>query len=64
MPEFRLTQQQKELIKQRAHYHPRQNIWDEHFTWTKDGTQILGLISIGRATIDRLQLNREGVVNL
>jgi HNH endonuclease len=45
-------------------YHPRQNNWADHFTWTDDSTQMLGLSPTGRATIDRLQLNREGVVNL
>jgi hypothetical protein len=36
----------------------------EHFTWSRDSTQMLGLTPTGRATIDRLQLKREGVVNL
>ncbi len=45
-------------------YHPRQHNWRDHFTWTNDSTQMLGLTPTGRATIDRLQLNREGVVNL
>jgi hypothetical protein len=45
-------------------YHPRQCNWYEHFTWSKDMTQILGLTPIGRATVDRLRLNREGVTNL
>jgi hypothetical protein len=128
MPEFRLTQQQRNLIKQRANncceycksqakfspdsfsiehiiprskggtsdldnlavacqgcnnfkyshtqaidpitgelaqiYHPRQQDWQDHFTWSRDLTQMLGLTPIGRATIERLRLNREGVVNL
>jgi hypothetical protein len=45
-------------------YHPRQDRWPEHFTWNNDDTQLIGLTMIGRATIERLQLNREGVVNL
>jgi HNH endonuclease len=45
-------------------YHPRQQNWCDHFTWTKNATQIIGLTPTGRATIDRLKLNREGVVNL
>lgn len=45
-------------------YHPRQQNWHDHFTWTKDASQMLGLTPTGRATIDRLQLNRDGVVNL
>jgi hypothetical protein len=45
-------------------YHPRKHIWCDHFIWTKDVTQMLGLTPTGRATIERLRLNREGVVNL
>ena len=45
-------------------YHPRQHNWGDHFTWSNDSTQMLGLTPTGRATIERLQLNREGVVNL
>jgi HNH endonuclease len=45
-------------------YHPRQDRWPEHFTWSNDHAQLIGLTMIGRATIERLQLNREGVVNL
>lgn len=45
-------------------YHPRQQRWDEHFTWNEDFTLVIGLTPTGRATIERLQLNREGVVNL
>ncbi|HAJ59507.1 MAG TPA: HNH endonuclease [Cyanobacteria bacterium UBA11369] len=45
-------------------YHPRQQNWRDHFTWSNDSTQMLGLTPTGRATIERLQLNRNGVVNL
>ena len=128
MPEFRLTQQQREFIKQRANhcceyylsqikfspdpfsiehivprvkggtndldnlaiacqgcnnfkysctqaidpvtgesapiYNPRKHVWGDHFTWTEDAAQMLGLTPTGRATVERLRLNREGVVNL
>lgn len=47
-----------------ALYHPRQHKWDEHFTWSRDFARLIGLTPIGRATIIKLQLNREGVVNL
>src|SRR5258707_6803474 len=39
-------------------YHPRTDIWSQHFTWTADYTEILGLTARGRATVLRLQLNR------
>ncbi|MEO1300160.1 MAG: HNH endonuclease, partial [Cyanobacteria bacterium J06636_16] len=45
-------------------YNPRFHNWQEHFTWNQDFTLLLGLTPTGRATVDRLQLNREGVVNL
>lgn len=45
-------------------YHPRRQVWVEHFAWTDDSLQIVGLTPIGRATVEKLQLNREGVVNL
>lgn len=47
-----------------ALYHPRQQRWRDHFAWSQDGTIILGLTLTGRATVDTLQLNRPGVVNL
>jgi hypothetical protein len=36
----------------------------EHFAWSHDFVLIHGLTSIGRATVERLQLKRPGVVNL
>lgn len=45
-------------------YHPRQDHWHDHFGWSDDTLQLIGLTMTGRATIERLQLNRPGVVNL
>lgn len=45
-------------------FHPRRQRWHEHFEWTADFTLVVGLTSIGRATIEALQTNRPGVVNL
>jgi len=45
-------------------YHPRQQRWRDHFAWNDDFTLVIGLTPIGRATIEALQLNRDGVVNL
>ncbi|MEZ4863530.1 MAG: HNH endonuclease signature motif containing protein [Caldilineaceae bacterium] len=45
-------------------FHPRQMVWQEHFGWNENYTLLIGLTSIGRATVDALQLNRDGVVNL
>jgi hypothetical protein len=45
-------------------FHPRQMVWQEHFTWNEDATQMLGITPTGRATIALFQTNREGVVNV
>jgi hypothetical protein len=45
-------------------YHPRHDRWLEHFAWNEDATLIIGLTPTGRATVEKLQLNRLGVVNL
>jgi hypothetical protein len=45
-------------------YHPRQHTWTEHFAWNENATIILGKTPTGRATVERLRLNRPGVVNL
>lgn len=45
-------------------FNPREQRWDEHFSWSEDYLQITGLTPIGRATVEALQLNREGLVNM
>jgi hypothetical protein len=45
-------------------YHPRKQRWSEHFAWNGEFTRIIGLTPTGRSTVEVLQLNREGVVNL
>jgi 5-methylcytosine-specific restriction endonuclease McrA len=45
-------------------FHPREMIWEEHFTWNEDVTQSIGITPVGRATIALLQINRDGVVNM
>lgn len=44
-------------------YHPRQQGWLDHFAWSADGQQIIGLTAVGRATVNALQLNRLLSVN-
>ena len=44
-------------------FHPRIQKWSEHFTWNDDFTKMIGLTSIGRATIKALKLNRQEVIN-
>jgi HNH endonuclease len=45
-----------------ALFNPRGDIWSEHFIWSADGLQILGLTATGRATVAALDLNRERVL--
>jgi hypothetical protein len=45
-------------------YNPRRDRWHEHFAWSADYTQIIGLTPVGRATVEALHLNRPGLVNL
>jgi len=43
-------------------FHPRLQTWNEHFAWNDDFTRLVGLTPTGRATIERLRMNRPGVV--
>ncbi len=39
-------------------FNPQQQLWADHFTWSEDATEIVGLTTIGRATIYTLKMNR------
>ena len=43
-------------------FHPRQQIWAEHFAWIENGERLLGLTDVGRATIKRLKMNQERII--
>lgn len=45
-------------------FNPRNDSWKAHFRWDENFTNIIGVTSIGRATVLKLKLNREGLVNL
>ena len=47
-----------------ALFHPRQMQWYQHFTWSSDCTEVIGLTDTGRATVKTLHLNRIGLKNL
>lgn len=36
-------------------FHPREDLWDEHFRW--NGPLLMGLTPIGRVTVDVLAIN-------
>lgn len=45
-----------------ALFNPRTQLWTEHFRWSEDGVLVIGLTPTGRATIERLRMNRPAVV--
>jgi hypothetical protein len=45
-------------------FNPRKQFWPEHFGWDENYSIVVGLSPSGRATVERLKLNREGVINL
>lgn len=42
-----------------ALFHPRIQIWQDHFAWSSDGSRVIGRTPQGRATVDALRLNNE-----
>ncbi|MBI3951498.1 MAG: HNH endonuclease [Acidobacteria bacterium] len=38
-------------------FNPRRQRWSRHFTWSEDGTRIIGRTACGRATVVALRLN-------
>ncbi|WP_390843053.1 HNH endonuclease [Anatilimnocola floriformis] len=45
-------------------FNPRHQSWNSHFQWDVDGAHLLGVTSIGRATIVVLHLNDDQSVSL
>lgn len=45
-------------------FNPRQDEWQDHFQWSDNALQLIGRSPVGRATIDSLDLNRTGCMNL
>ncbi|MBI4585607.1 MAG: HNH endonuclease [Planctomycetes bacterium] len=43
-------------------FNPRKQDWHKHFRWNIDGTKIVGLTPVGRATISALRLNNPWIV--
>jgi hypothetical protein len=43
-------------------WNPRRQKWSDHFAWSDDGTEVIGLTPRGRATVATLQLNRPELV--
>ena len=45
-------------------FNPRTHKWKDHFQWQDNFTIVEGITPQGRATVELLQLNRKGLVNL
>lgn len=43
-------------------FHPRQLRWQDHFTWSLDGTKVEGTTAIGRETVVALRMNHALIV--
>lgn len=45
-----------------AIFHPQQDLWQDHFLWSADGSQIVARTPTGRATIAALGMNRPQLI--
>lgn len=45
-------------------FNPRNQVWDEHFGWSEDFTQILPRTAEGRVTVLGLKMNRSNLLEL
>jgi len=43
-------------------FHPREQVWSDHFRWSGAADRIIGLTPTGRATVNALKLNRPALV--
>ena len=43
-------------------FHPRHQQWTTHFHWSDDSLCLIGLTATGRATINRLRINRDQMI--
>lgn len=43
-------------------FNPRTQSWLEQFRWSEDGLYLIGITAIGRATINRLRMNRDTII--
>ena len=40
-------------------FNPRTQIWRDHFRWSNNGTQVVGITPVGRATVVALRLDSD-----
>lgn len=44
-------------------FHPRRDLWADHFAWDEAGLRIVGLPPVGRATVTALNINNAVIVD-
>jgi hypothetical protein len=44
-------------------FNPRTQAWYDHFVWSDDGTEIIGLTPTGRATVIALKMNQPFMIH-
>jgi hypothetical protein len=44
-------------------FHPRRQVWPEHFTWDATGIRIIGVTAVGRVTVITLNMNNEAILD-
>ena len=45
-------------------FNPRKEVWNEHFAWNDNFSEIIGLSDKGKATIQTLKMNRERTIRI
>jgi len=45
-------------------FHPRKDDWNDHFKWDENKLHIIGITLKGELTIQTLDMNRQGLINL
>ncbi len=45
-------------------FHPRKDNWNDHFKWDNEVLYIIGISLKGKLTIQALDMNRQGLINL
>lgn len=45
-------------------FHPHLHVWQNHFAWSEDFTELEGLTPTGRATISALHINRPPLIRM
>ena len=45
-------------------FHPHRHRWADHFSWNDEFTEVVGLTSIGRASVAALKMNRPQMIRV